>query len=263
MVKTEKRILRIINSDGHSMPMDYWVADWQSIIGWIDNKNLAISLSLDTEDYQKTIILNPFTGAWKNLELSQWLKENPPQRTVYNPTFGWLLDYSYFPSPHRVLKDFKTGNIIWQNDQGGSFAWSRDGSTMIVNSASLMDRISKRGQVTEFDIKKLEMESWGDLELSPNGERLFFSAYYPERFFFLDIKKSIIHELCRDDYEMRTYISRPFWSPDNRFLVLGVYDSNSYPVYNSFDVLIDTEQLHAYKLVTRRNHERLAWLAKP
>lgn len=255
--RVEKRILRIINSAGHSLPMDYWKGDWQWIIGWVDNHNLM--LSLGTQGSQGVIILNPFTGSWNFFERPDWLKDDYFRWSYsYIPMLDWFVDYSN--SPHLLLKDLKTGNTIWQTENWGGFTWSKDGSTLAVVSSNSVELISKNAVVTEFAISKFETDPWDKLVLSTGGQRLFFSTGYPEKFFFLDFKKSKIEALCPGEYDL--YGNYPFWSPDNRFLILGVYDTGYYSTYNPYDILVDTEQIRAYKLPTRPGHERLAWFAQ-
>jgi hypothetical protein len=251
----EKRILRVIKSSGHSLLMDYWPADWQWIIGWADNQTLALSIG-----DQGLILLNPFTGHWTKFR-PEWLTDDFGWFTPYVPPLGWLLDDS--ASPHMALKDVNTEKIIWQTDHRGSLNWSRDGSRVVVDTADLIHVISKDGQAMEFDISKLNLEFW-DVIVSPNGQKLAFETFSSEQF-YLDLKKAKIDGLCADVYKPSLrYGSTPFWSPDNRFLVLSVYDSTSYLTYdNKFDILIDTEQRHAYKLPTKSYQYRLAWLATP
>ena len=260
ILRTQKRTLRIINSSGHSLSMDFWTVNWQWIIGWVDDQNLALSVSNSVSN-NEVIILNPFTGDWKKFTPPEWVKldDSSIWSLPYSPALERFWDSDH---QHLILKDIKTGDTVWESDEGGGFpSWSRDGSTLAVVSASSIDIISKDKQTIEFDIRKLGLDPSGNTALSPDSQNLFFTTDTPEKFVILDMNKSKIYKLCTNEYEL-TYRNRPFWSPDNRFIVLGVYDAKSYPVYNSFDVLIDTEQMSAYKLITRRYQARLAWLAK-
>jgi hypothetical protein len=254
--RLERRILRIIKSSGHSLSMDYWPADWQWIFGWADNQTLALSIG-----DQRVILLNPFTGSWKQYK-PEWLTDYtniwfPP----YAPTLDWFLDYS---ASYAALKDVKTERVIWQTDQGGSLNWSRDGSAVVVDTTDSINVILSNGTATEFDISSLELDFW-DVVVSPNGQKLAFENYSSFKQLYMDVKTAKIYQLCTNMYKPTLrWGSTPFWSPDNRFLVLGVYDSTSYMTYNNnFDILIDTEEQRAYKLTTKSYQYRLAWLAKP
>jgi hypothetical protein len=112
--RTKSRILRIINSSGHALPMNYWIVDWQWLIGWTDNQHLAIFTGS-----KEILILDPFTGRWEKLPPPAWLgkiaydyygNDGP----FYSPSLNRILvkpDDSVFE-----LKDFQTGEVIYEGN---------------------------------------------------------------------------------------------------------------------------------------------------
>lgn len=247
---TEKRILRIIKSSGHSLQMDYWTEDWQWIMTWIDNRNLAIFTAK-----KEVTVLNPFTGEFKEFRKPEWLDydKNYWKLPTYSPKLDWALVYT---NGETSLKDVKTGEVLWKTSHGGYSSWSATGSILVVASSEFINVITNGEQVKKFDISNLGIDSASPPNLSPSGQKLVFTTYYPHRFFIFDITQPIIRELCTDEFN---FWKEPFWSPDNRFVVQEVYES----YFNQYDLLIDTQEMRAYKLTSGQFQHRLVWLAKP
>jgi len=247
---TEKRILRIIKSSGRSLQMGFWTEDWQQIISWVDNRNLAIFTAK-----KEVVILNPFTGELKEFQKPEWLDYDKNYWVIppFSPKLDWALVYT---DDEMGLKDIQTGEVLWKTGHGGYSSWSANGSILALISSEFIIIITNGKHAKEFDISDLGIDSIYPSKLSPDGQKFVFISYFPERFFIFDATQLKVRELCADKLG---FWSEPFWSPDSRFVVQEVH--NSY--YDQFDVLIDTQQMRAYKLISGQYQHRLVWLAKP
>jgi hypothetical protein len=149
---TEKRILRIIKSSGHVLPMDYWAVDWQWIIGWIDNQHLALLTG------NEIIALNPFTGEWKEFERPKWLSPDSDYNLLlyrYIPALNWLL----LETDHRTfeVRDVQSDELIWNMDGYAEPMQSGDGSTLALMTTESITLITKERQISKFHIPDLEL----------------------------------------------------------------------------------------------------------
>jgi hypothetical protein len=251
----EKRILQVIKSSGHSLQMDYWVEDWQWIIGWVNDQELALFNAR-----KEIIVLNPFTGAWREMSKPDWLMYDDNswyKIPAFSPTLEWILIRQY---DYSALKDVQTGETILQPDDGSNMTWSANGLLLAVISNNTINLIDNGKQTKRINIAKLSGSSIR-ARLSPKGGDLAFTANYyspsfKSEFFLLDIDKLEIKKLCETESIPWTY---PVWSPDNRFVIQAA--SLSYD--EEFDLLIDTQEMRAYKLISGRYNHRIAWLAKP
>lgn len=252
----EKRILRVIKSSGHSLPMDYWVEDWQYILGWVDNRNIALFTGNN-----EVIILNPFTGGWERFQQPQWLNSdnsNYWKIPHYSPTLEWVLARPDYRS--LALQSVQTGETVWQADYIDSFTWSADGSVLAVASSKFIYMITRGKQLAQYHIGNIEADSIRTIRLSPDGRKFAFTNYdpavYEYELFIFDVTPLKVSRLCTDGF---TVSNIPIWSPDSRYIVQEIYDS----YYEQFDVLIDTQQMRAYKLISGCCQHRIVWLAKP
>jgi len=252
-----KRILRIINSSGHSLNMDYWKEDWQWLMSWVDNRNLAVFTAK-----KEVVILNPFTGELKEISRPDWLSygENywdyPPP---FSPTLDWVLDGTRYQG--RVLKNFPTGNVIWKAGYAGPSSWSADGKILAVGTSDggYVSVVNAGESTTKFNIRKITADPIYNISLSPDGQKLAFNtaaSFDSDKLFILDLVQQKLSQLCANNIRLWYEL---IWSPDNRFVIQEVYQS----YYVEYDLLIDTQQMHAYKLVSGRYNHRIAWLAKP
>ncbi|MBI5953583.1 MAG: hypothetical protein HY865_18155 [Chloroflexi bacterium] len=258
----EKRILRIIKSSGHVLSMNYWAVDWQWIIGWVDNQHLALSIG------KEVAVLNPFTGEWKKFESPKWLSEDSKYysfpyiyvdtpRYSYAPTLNWLL----LETDHRTLevRDMQSGELIWNVDGYVEPVWSGDGSTLALMTTESIALITKEGRTSKFHIPDMDINYFHNTGISPNGQKLISSSSYPDEIFIFDFDERKISKVCNRGYSAGWYPSLPPWSPDSRFVVQSIRDSH----YDPFDLLVDTQQMRAYKLVSGEFQHRLVWLAPP
>jgi hypothetical protein len=199
--------------------------------------------------------LNPFTGKFREFQKPEWLDydESYWGLPTYSPNLDWAIVYT---DGEMSLKDVQTGEVLWKTSRNGYSSWSANSSFLKVISGESITVVTNGKQAREFGISNLGIDSSYPTILSPNGQKLVFTSYFPEKFFIFDITQLKVRELCNDELE---FWNEPFWSPDNRYVVQEVH--NSY--YDQFDLLIDTQQLRAYKLTSGQYQHRLVWLAKP
>src|SRR5262249_13063783 len=107
-----KRILRVIDSSGHSYDMNFWKEDWQWIFSWVDDRHLAIVTAK-----KQIMILNPFTGETKTFPQPDWLSTLEPY-WGFAPNFSPTLDFVLLDSEYdaRSLMDTQTGKTVWKTD---------------------------------------------------------------------------------------------------------------------------------------------------
>lgn len=250
---TEKRILRVVRSSGHAINMDYWVEDWQSILVWVDNQNIAL---LNAKE--EIIILNPLTGEWKNIQEPRWLPQKASKYDYFpNYTFGPTLNLIFIRPDYKSheVRDFQTGKVIWQAKNSADVTWSPDGSMLIItpSKGGFIYLITKDMQVKKYDIRNITPDPVYQISLSPNGSMI---ALDDSTFFLFDLTQTQVNKLCAENIQPWY---DPIWSPDNRFIIQPAHISFT----EEFDLLIDTQEMHAYKLISGQYNHRIAWLAKP
>ncbi|HMB25224.1 MAG TPA: hypothetical protein VKP08_20415 [Anaerolineales bacterium] len=254
---TRSRVLRIMNSSGRPLPMSYWIINWQWLIGWLDNQHLAIFTG-----NKEILVLEPFTGKWERLKKPAWLDRieydySGNDGPFYSPTLNRILvkpDYSTFE-----LKDFQTGQTIYKgagDPKGWELDWSADGSTLAVSLGNLLNVVTGDRQDIELDASEFGIDRFDNPKLSSDGRKLAFTSHWSGKWFLFDIEQLQIRKLCSDEFD---YWENAVWSPDGRFVVQEVDSSNS----GQLDLLIDTQQLRAYKLPSGQYQHRLVWLAEP
>lgn len=255
--RTKSRVLRIVDSAGHPVPMGYWLIDWQWLIGWLDNRHIAVFTG-----NKEILVVEPFTGKWERLPKPSWLHSmdydyEGNDGPFYSPNLDSILvrpDYSTFE-----LRDFQTGQTIYKGSgdpHGWDLGWSADGSTLAIGSEKFLHVIAGSQQYLELDTSKFDIGSVRYTKLSPDGQKLVFTSYPSGELFSFDLEQSKITKLCTGGFN---FLTEAVWSPDSRFVVQPTYTSYS----DQFDLLIDTQQLRAYKLISGQYHHRLAWLAEP
>jgi Tol biopolymer transport system component len=111
-------------------------------------------------------------------------------------------------------------------------------------------------QVIELDASKFGIDAVSYLKLSPDGQKLVFTSYWSGKLFLFDIEQLELRQLCSGEFD---FGADAVWSPDGRFVVQEA--DRSY--FDQLDLLIDTQQLRAYKLISGQYQHRLVWLAEP
>lgn len=252
---TSGRILRIVDGSGRSLPMDFWTINWQWLIGWADN-HLAV-----LTDNQELFLLDPLTGKWENRSQPSWLGNMEITRYAYQEDGP----YYYSPSLNSVLiqsgsnlelRDFQSGETIFEaNGDLQTLGWSAGGSTAVIGLYESLTVVTKDRQVIELDTKELGVNPVLFSKLSSDGQKLAFTGLGSGKWFLLDVTQQEFRKLCSEEFG---YWGYAVWSPDNRFVIQEVSESNS----GEFDLLIDTQEMHAYKLASGSQH-RQAWLIEP
>jgi hypothetical protein len=110
--------LRVTNSSGHSLNMDYWPITYQEILGWKDSENLVIRFySPRGSKSSRIIILNPFTGSWKEFQQPAWLTQLNQDRRFsmdFNPTLDKVI---FRFKDHSEIRDVESGSLIFGDER--------------------------------------------------------------------------------------------------------------------------------------------------
>lgn len=284
-LRASKRVLRVIHSSGHEFNMDYWSLDWQEIIGWVDNENLAIATP-----NQDIWILNPLTGVQRKLRQPAWVPIIDKYTyywefsTAYNPTLTW---FQYRPDYHTLrLMNIPTGKVAWEKDWGEHVypdaAWSEDGSKFAI--AADMSVIILNGGKQE---EELALGQFGYIGIgyfgsdgsffrfSPNAHKLAFNTekegdegylYQKEdQLTVWDMDQHRFARVCSDVYQNESQRGHPVWSPDGRFIMQFVRTKPSQKEYKLAELLVDTQEMRAYllPLADYKTPYPVLWLATP
>lgn len=280
IARATKHILRVVRSSGYVLNMDYWTQDWQSIIGWVDNENIALALGKTN-----IVILNPATGKWKKFDqpdwavstdkYSNWFYDNP-----FSPTMQWFLEEPGDSKAGTRLKNMQTGLTTWQIDESlwSGVEWARNGTSFTTPFSTRSERlilVIKDGlEADKLPIDRLGYEYNYQLKISPDGEKITFQStkktdnWNDEQ--TLTVFDTALHKLgrlCSDKYRT-SWWSDAVWSPDSRYIIQMVYEVlsnvNDYPQYSDAkSILVDTQEMQAYLLNIPSTHQPVAWLAKP
>ncbi len=258
--RLEKRVLRVIRSSGHALDMSFWHQDWQEIIGWVDNQNLAVR-----DGHGKIIILNPISGNWQDFAQSPLINapDYPYYRwntPLYSPNLIWLVTRPDYDKT--VIKNTQTGQTAWQVSGSGEVDWSAN-NTLAVVSDYLITIMFDGKQTAQLVGTRLGLNYISSIKLSPDGQKLYFVGYKDQNYqvFIWDINKREFAQFC-DTANFQINWTTPAWSPDSRYVIQSVYTYNDY-YFQSFDILIDTLTWRAYELNHGYYHHRIAWLAQP
>ncbi len=273
-----RRVLRVISSSGHSLQMDYWKEDWQYILGWADNQTIGLFTS-----NKVVVTLDPFTGESHSLSEPAWLISMSGIRDNYHFRSGGASSLTRMPDRLVVpaegggfdIRDLRSGNVLFHGagaEPSPAISWSADGSIFTFISGGHLVTVLKDQVSSDLDLQQsgAALDWYNDLELSPAADKTAFTGtnWSPDkkgpRLFVYDRARSKLYSLCSDQFVIGGW-RRIAWSPDDRFLVTAIVertDSLSWPV-PEFDVLLDTQELRAFKLISGQQQHRLFWLAAP
>ena len=265
-------LLKVIHVSGYFLTMDYWPMTYQSIEGWVDDKNLLLELG------QRSIVLNPFSGNWHELKDPDWLSN----LTVDKP---WWYDIKrYSPhldtvivrlDDHSELKNPISEEKLFGDANFGFFeksSWSSDGTMLAIatNDGDVLNIFQNNTKISEVELSNSKNASsfggfisrWDNLVWSQNNKKLLIDTY--SNLYVLDVEDSAIHNLCFVDPDIHKGSNNSFfYLPIGNYIVAPMYKSNENYNYEYFDVLIDVEGMHAYKLPTSKYNGRIGWLALP
>lgn len=256
----QKRILRVFNSSGQALDMSFWKEEWQWIIGWVDNHNLAVATSAS-----EVVVLNPATGGmrtfvqpvlvWDKIMQSKnnYYSPNIPASS-YSPNLEWFVDHSD-GWDIMDMKNVRTGETVLHTKDVDTIAWSADSTTLAVISGNLILILKGGKQEASFHISGLNLDYYDQPKLSLDNQKLAFNN--AGTITVLDIAQNKLARLCDARYEPG--YGSPIWSPDGRYVVEEVHDAS----YQSYDLLVDTQEMRAYLLNSGDYQHRFAWLAEP
>lgn len=263
--REDKRMLRVLRSSGQALDMSFWKEEWQWIIGWVDDQNLAVATSVS-----EVVVLNPFTQSMRTFVQPVWvwakIEENKKDSYSWNipsysysPNLEWFLDSTGRYGNSLGIRNVRTGESTLHFDDVETTSWSADGSALAVVSSSSIQILKNGKQESSFNINGFGLSYYGQPKFSPDNQKLAFnsSKNNTQQLTVLDIAKNKLARLCNDGY--KTWYSDASWSPDSRYVVEEVHDAS----YQSYDLLVDTQEMRAYLLNSGDYQHRFAWLAVP
>lgn len=261
IVSTEGFSLKVIHSSGHSLSMDYWPITYQSILGWVDDQNLL--LKLDSRD----IVLNPFSGKWYEIDTPDWFtKLNLRDSWIrdakkYSPNLNQLIVYF---DTHSELRDVNSGELIFGNTTYGDFTesiWSPDGNMLAIITSN--DDVLHIFEGNKKILSRLVTSFYlTNMKWSLNNQRLIIETF--DDVFVLDINERKIYDICFSDTRLNTWSTKSFFYTENgRYIISSLYLTHENFKFEAFNVLIDLENMRAYKLDTPKYKERIDWLVLP
>jgi hypothetical protein len=271
----KSRYLRLIDGDLYRYMMPAWIADWQWIIGWVDNQRLAIWLPKRVDG--TVFILEPRSGSWKELPPSFPIQND---KYVYSAWYVWGQPLVYYdatmtkvvyPSNGNkiVLWDIQSQSELWSGrieeyESSSNAIWSSDSRRVIISTTNE----NKQEGLVSIDLTtdkgvestKIPLGSFINVEqfsLSQNNRYIAVWAspdeygFERENLILVDMDKQETTDLC---IKRGGYFYRPIWSPDGTQLLVAM---DSKP--GSTLVLIDISRNRAYKMDIH-DVEPVGWL---
>lgn len=264
-----KRILRIINSSGESLPLDFWSENFQWIIGWVDNEHIALQLNKTSVTRQKIVILNPFTGDSKDITPT-WIKR------FHDLDPYWIPQIYYSPDASRAvvivnrnfeLKDVQTDSTLFQGEHINTLPyldWSSDSSKLAIveNGNKYLYIFDKNEEIVKLDYLDFDtIFRFGRVLWSPDGQKLLFAS---GDLYVFNVELGRITKICFNDKVTWGRYHEPLWSPHNQFIIIDASEYSDSAGWVDFDVMIDIKEMRTYQLPRKSiYYERLAWLATP
>lgn len=272
-IRMEGLSLKVIHSSGYFLSMDYWPISMQSIQGWVDDKNLLLELG------QRSIVLNPFSGGWYEIKDPDWLSS----LTVDKPWWYEIKRYSPHLDTvtvkldnHSELRNLISNKNLFGDASLGFFkksSWSSDGTMLAVatNGGNVVNLFHDNSKFLEVKLSKAKIGSslvggfiseWDNLAWSQNNKFLLIDTN--SSLHVLNVEDTAIHNICFIDPNIyKTSKNSFFYLSDGNYIVIPVYKRNQDYSYEYFDILVDIEGAHAYRLPTSKYNGRISWLALP
>ncbi len=266
---TQSLLLRLINASGQRNMLSYWVANWQMIVGWLDNQKLA--LWLPGRPNGAITVLNPFTGHWQEILPTfpifddNLFNHYGPTAVLYDSTLYYAVYEGGLSNGSSLsLWDVQAGKILWQERTNGhSPAWSPDGKQFAVTIDGVIYTVNLVGQETEiFDIADTEIpySKWsniGQLNWSPDGTNIAVWLGDHQRLAIINVLTKQATDLCIENNSI--WSSSPIWSPDGQYLAIAT--SRDVDRYSRQTLIVDIRKSIAYKVAD--DIGPAAWLKKP
>lgn len=252
--------LRLINAYGQRNLLSYWVADWQSILGWIDKDRLMVSLPGRPEG--AVTIFEPFTGRWWDFSpsLSNYDKFN--KQAFYDPTLSYAVyqDKNY----HEILWDIQAQKILWKKDVKGRSdpSWSPDGKQFVLPFGDTLLLITREGR--EFPLLDLgdagiPYSNWSAIEKlswSPDGSRIAVWLGDPPILMVINVAARQVTDLCITGSVLPL---APIWSTDGQYLAVDAGSKEWW--YQPDAVILSLADGYAFRVA--EDVSPVGWLNKP
>ena len=268
--KETKRYLRLMDSDGRKYDLPFWSLDWQWLIGWVNNQQIAL---MDPRNLEGTItILDPFSKETKELlptfphiQSTSSKYHNRPENFYYNSSLSHVVYLEEADDWDTVIYDVNLKKIVWNGDKDmfGKLEWSPDGTKIVfekytaVNNKALV-RITKDGDETIL-WKITDIYTNIQFSLSPNSKYLAAWLDYSSdkrSLSIINMETNEIIDYCIDGHI--AYQFSPFWSPDNKYVAFPVFDDQKKMLST---VILDKQLGQAYKISD--NDIVFGWMATP
>jgi hypothetical protein len=227
--QTQFRRLRLINGDLIPILPSGWDADWQWILGWIDDNWLAVWLP--HQEAGTIVILNPFTAKTQLLstgfsfpepryKASSWYIWGRP-RLFFSPDLTKVI----FPNDAKgVLWDIAAQKELWSGNiyeyaESDNAKWSQDSKyAVIVVSKPSGEKLYlydvEKEQATHIPL--VGYGGIGEFSLSPDGQKIAiwvtpdFLGGEPKELMVIDLERKTITDICVRSSAAGT--SQPVWS---------------------------------------------------
>jgi len=274
---TDKWVFRIVKPNGYLMVLQNWIFDVREILGWASNSEIVLKVYSDGIKY---IVYNPFTGEWQEIVIDTNIVYNPYEEEIIS-TFG---SGDYF-NPNMIffqtldgnkLYDVRTWKKLLDIDLGyaANCSWSPDLASIIIipyidgNQENLYvirnDEVFLKLNVISTGLNTESNEWISGQTWSPNSQKFIVNSW--NKLAIMNLETFELRRICIN-YDPEFEISYPYsfiWSPDSRFLILHYDKYNPQGIWEYFDILVDTQNMRAFRLSTDDRYEfRMGWLASP
>ncbi len=277
------RILQVTNTEGRHLDMSSWGLNWQKLVGWQDEKHLILEApGYPTGNF---LILNPFTMQKEVIKIDVPLRLTGVEQVYPDLSLSyWVIQPDDSSSGYhwRLLR--RDGwQPLWE-DHGSSFNypdWSPDGRSFAVigslfhssywvllnvgldgKAAPLTNQIGE-GKELSWSPDSRFLAGWLQMDPASDG--------FPNHLVLIDVNKSQLSDLCLENQRVNNYDRNtpPVWSPDGRFLAIGLSHIESKKADVEYYIretvsdtaLIDLQEHRAYLLV--KDAIPRAWMRKP
>jgi hypothetical protein len=257
-LRTIARKLKLMSVDGRKQDLAYWPVDWQWIIGWIDNQQIALSIPGYPDG--TVVILNPFTGQWQvmppdipDLALSSWLYPDwafPSAFEFYNPFLTQVVYASGDEGENFAVLDLGAQKQLWNGSLYSYPKWSPDGAYLAaitdaygnpgVQGLVGVDVNARARQVT-LPIDSLYPHTIDHFTWSPDSRYIAVT----NNLALVDVVNRHVIDFCIES-ENKNTILPPVWSPDSRFIAISILKDNTWET-----IIIDISAHTAYKLADK------------